>query len=148
MMRVSGVHSAIGCYSEFSRPSLNPGSPSRLMGNAEKQFFNPSDQSGEVEFWHCLCNQTSLGLPWVNVVDSWMWGSNARTERLRDACAGQALNLLFSPTAGHWGPAERRGKGGRADQRENQAADASRRRKFKQGFYSQHSNVLISLLNL
>lgn len=36
-----------------------------------------------------------------------------------------AQTSFFIPTAGHWGPAERRGESELADQRENQAADAS-----------------------
>ena len=43
---------------------------------------------------------------------------------LRDTCAAQAHASCFTPTAGHRGPAERRGEGELPDQRENQAPDA------------------------
>lgn len=127
--------------SGFSRHSLIPGSRSRLMDNAET-MFNPSDQSGD-EFWHFLCNQTPLDLPWVIVVGSNTWDGGRETRVLT-----RFWDLLFSPTAGHWRPAEWRGEGDSADQRENQAADASRRCKFKQCFYSLYTHFQIFLLNL
>lgn len=39
--------------------------------------------------------------------------------------------LVSPPTAGYWGPAERRGEGEPADQRENKVTDASGRRKIR-----------------
>lgn len=136
-----------GCCSGFSGHSLIPGFRSRLTDNAEGQTLIPQIKVEKTfDIFFAIKHLPTFHWP--------MWPAAGReAAALRASGWGTHVqrrlwHLLLSPTAGHWGPAGRRGKGDPADQRENQATDASRRCKFKLCFLSEHTDFHNSLLNL